>query len=239
MTSLANNRKSAYILIGVLVFALLFSIFYYVIYPKMEESNLLKYQIADARDKEATLAKQLGAIKKEQQANKKSINELKTKVPLTRELSNILNSIEQVELVSETKVLDVTFNNYDTAVKESIQTAEQPVTSSTGVETQNQSPSTDAENSDNEEVVTPVSPITSSSLPETLKLMTMKLSISAQDKEEIRAFLKEVEVLPRIMRIDSVEYEVPNIDVQSSETVEGLEATVQLTVFYYEGPLEK
>lgn len=41
------------------------------------------------------------------------------------------------------------------------------------------------------------------------------------------------------MRIDSVEYEIPNTDVQNSEVEEALQATVQLTVFYYEGSVEE
>ncbi|MBK3493440.1 hypothetical protein JFL43_00860 [Viridibacillus sp. YIM B01967] len=242
MSSLGNNKKSAYILIGVIIIALLFAICYYVVYPKMEESNSLKYQIADMKEESATLAEQFDMMQGEQQANKKSMNELKMKVPLTRELGELLNAIEQVELVSETNVLDVTFNNHDAAVKETIQMVEQSDTVSTDADTQDQSDSKDVENSDNNETkipATPVSPIASSSLPETLKLVTMNLSISAQDKKEIRAFLKEVEKLPRIMRIDSVEYEIPNTEVQGAGTIGGLQATVQITTFYYEGSVEE
>ncbi|KOO52323.1 hypothetical protein [Viridibacillus arvi] len=236
MNSLGSNKKSAYILIGILVLTILCAIFYYAVYPKMEESNSLKYQIADMRKEAATLDEQLDLMKDEQKANEKSMSELKTKVPLDRDLSNVINAIEQVELVSETNVLDVTFNNYDEAVKETIETNE----TSTNKEPQNQASSDNVNGNDvNETSVTPISPIASSSLPEALKLITMTLSISAKDKKEIRAFLKEVEVLPRIMRIDSVEYEIPNTDVQSSEVDESLQATVQLTVFYYEGSVEE
>ncbi|ETT82464.1 hypothetical protein MKZ08_05625 [Viridibacillus sp. FSL R5-0477] len=236
MNSLGSNEKSAYILIGILVITILGAIFYYAVYPKMEESNSLKYQIADMKKEAATLDEQLDIMKEEQKANEKSMSELKTKVPLDRDLSNVINAIEQVELVSETNVIDITFNNYDETVKETIQMEE----TSTNKEPQNQASSDNVNGNDESETsVTPVSPIASSSLPEKLKLISMTLSINAKDKKEIRAFLKEVEVLPRIMRIDSVEYEIPNTDVQSSGADEAHEATVQLTVFYYEGSVEE
>ena len=43
-------------------------------------------------------------------------------MPTNRELSSLINSIEQVESVSKTNVVDIAFNNYDAAVKETINT---------------------------------------------------------------------------------------------------------------------
>ena len=61
------------------------------------------------------------------------------------------------------------------------------------------------------------------------------------DKKEIKQFLEEIEILPRIMRIDAVSYDTPNTEVAASSTdpnKDQLQATIQLTTFYYVGQLD-
>ncbi|WP_170061397.1 hypothetical protein [Rummeliibacillus pycnus] len=50
-----------------------------------------------------------------------------------------------------------------------------------------------------------------------------------------------MEIIPRIMRIDSVSYATPIIEVTESSTdtkQDQLQATIQLTTFYYVGQLD-
>lgn len=269
MKSFTTNKKVTSLLIVLLVFLLGFAVFYYVIYPKMDERDSLQYQITDLKAESKELEKQLDNVKSNQQAEKKSTSELKTEVPTERELGSLIDSIEQLESVSNTKVGDISFNNYDAAVKETINTDEQKdgATNNTASNqstntqqtdsTQSQNANTTATDSNSQSQTTgdqkdatqnngkstiPVSPIASSSLPDSLKLLTMNLTVAATDKKEIKQFLKEIEFLPRIMRIDSVSYATPNKEVTASSTdikEEQLQATIQLTTFYYVGQLDE
>lgn len=267
MKSFGTNKKVTSLLIAALVFVLGFAIFYYVVYPKMEERDSLQYQITDLKTQSKDLKKQLDNLKSNQQANKKSTSELKTEVPTKRELDSLIDSIEQLESVSNTEVADISFNNYDAAVKETINTDEQKdnTTNSSqsnqssdtqqGDDTQSQNTNSAAIDSNNqntneqndatknnEKSTIPVSPIASTSLPDSLKLLTMDITVNATNKKEIKQFLREIEFLPRIMRIDSVSYETPNIEVtnSSADTKEDpLQATIQLTTFYYVGQLDE
>ena len=260
MKSFGTNKKLTSLFIAALVFVLGFAIFYYVVYPKMEERDSLQYQITNLKTESKDLEKQLDNLKSNQQAEKKSTSELKTEVPTERELDSLIDSIEQLESVSNTEIVDIAFNNYDAAVKETINTEEQKdgatnSNSSTQSTDMQQVDSTQSQNASNqntdeqkdatqnsEKNIAPVSPIATSSLPESLKLLTMNLTVDATDKKEIKQFLREIEFLPRIMRIDAVSYETPNTEVtnSSADTKEDpLQATIQCTTFYYVGQLDE
>lgn len=280
MNSLGQNKKVTTILVIALVFLIAFAIYYYLLMPKMEERDALNALIKDARVEAVTLNNQIKTMKENQQATKKSPTELMAKVPTSIELSDLIKSIEQVELASDTQIVDMAFNNYDASVKETLQTtiednnldnsqstnannASNGQAQATGDinkdENTNAQTTTDAKTSNNtntenaNEVVTneqnsdetlPVSPIALDSLPDSLKLVTMNVTVAAKDEKEIKEFLKEIEILPRIMRIDAVTYESPNKDVEASTDSEEntkdelLQATIQLTTFYYVGQVD-
>ncbi|MCM3316870.1 hypothetical protein M3603_09350 [Rummeliibacillus stabekisii] len=274
MNSLGQNKKVTVILVIVLVFLIGFAVYYYLLLPKMEERDSLTAQINDARAESATLNNQIKTMKDNQQATKKSPTELMAKVPTSIELSDLIKSIEQVELGSDTQIVDMAFNNYDASVKETLQTTIEDNSLDNGQSTNGQAQATgdinkdentnaqtttDAKTSNNtntenaNEVVTneqnndetlPVSPISLDSLPDSLKLVTMNVTVAAKGEKEIKEFLKEIEILPRIMRIDAVTYESPNKDVEASTDSEEntkdelLQATIQLTTFYYVGQVD-
>ena len=274
MNSLGQNKKVTTILVIALVFLIAFAIYYYLLMPKMEERDALNAQIKDARVEAVTLNNQIKTMKENQQATKKSPTELMAKVPTSIELSDLIKSIEQVELASDTQIVDMAFNNYDASVKETLQTTIEDNSLDNGQSTNGQAQATGDINKDENtnaqtttdvktinntntenanEVVTneqnndetlPVSPISLDSLPDSLKLVTMNVTVAAKGEKEIKEFLKEIEILPRIMRIDAVTYESPNKDVEASTDSEEntkdelLQATIQLTTFYYVGQVD-
>lgn len=274
MNSLGQNKKVKTILVIALVFLIAFAIYYYLLMPKTEERDALNAQIKDARVEAVTLNNQIKTMKENQQATKKSPTELMAKVPTSIGLSDLIKSIEQVELASDTQIVDMAFNNYDASVKETLQTTIEDNSLDNGRSTNSQAKATgdintdentnaqtttDAKTSNNtttenaNEVVTneqnndetlPVSPISFDSLPDSLKLVTMNVTVAAKGEKEIKEFLKEIEILPRIMRIDAVTYESPNKDVEASPDSEEntkdelLQATIQLTTFYYVGQVD-
>ncbi|MGX9135419.1 hypothetical protein ACWV26_13740 [Rummeliibacillus sp. JY-2-4R] len=263
MKSLGENKKIAGLLIALLIFLIGFALYTYLLLPMKEQKSSLQYQISDMQSQIKDSKNQLKNMKSNQQASSKSNAELQLEVPTNRELSSLINSIEQVESVSKTNVVDIAFNNYDAAVKETIntdpangqatnatnqnqatdptQTAAQNATVQNNTSINANQATTTGQNQTGTENQTPVSPIASSSLPDSLKLLTMNLTVEATDKKEIKQFLEEIEILPRIMRIDAVSYDTPNTEVAASSTdpnTDQLQATIQLTTFYYVGQLD-
>lgn len=280
MNSLGQNKKVTTILVITLVSLIAFAIYYYLLMPKMEERDALNAQIKDAQVEAVTLNNQIKTMKDNQQATKKSPTELIAKVPTSIGLSDLIKSIEQVELASDTQIVDMAFNNYDASVKETLQITIEDNNLDNGQSTNannatngqakatgdittdenaNAQTTTDAatnnntrtENANevvadkqNNEETLPVSPISLDSLPDSLKLVTMNVTVASKGEKEIKEFLKEIEILPRIMRIDAVTYESPNKDVEASTDSEEntkdelLQATIQLTTFYYVGQVD-
>ena len=46
------------------------------------------------------------------------------KLPISRELDNLLHTIQEVELMSKSKIVSISFNNYDAEVSQTITTPE-------------------------------------------------------------------------------------------------------------------
>ena len=49
--------------------------------------------------------------------------ELRKKLPVSRELDKLLHTIHEVELMSESKIVSISFNNYDEEVSQSSYTS--------------------------------------------------------------------------------------------------------------------
>lgn len=89
---------------------------------------------------------------------------------------------------------------------------------------------------DNKITSSPISSISKDSLPSNLKLITFILEVGALDFNSLESFLQEIEQLQRVMKTDTIEFKLPGEQDQlEKDTDLTLQATVQVTTFYYEG----
>lgn len=233
--------KNKPILLGLLLFclvgALAYAVYTYIIGPKFDEKASLEQSniqlVSDVED----VKNQMDVLKENQESLKMNESALRLKVPKTREISQIIKLIEQFESLSETHISNVSFNNYDESAKDALQKEDQSISEG---DVQNPLEENDAEKKDEITNTEPSSPISEKSLPADVKLVTVALTVSADEEQNIVEFLKEAEKNPRLIRIDSVVYTIENPeDVTSSESEEittekkyPVSATVQLTTFY-------
>lgn len=233
--------KNKPILFGLLIFclvaALAYAVYTYIIGPKYDEKSSLEQSniqlVSDAED----VKSQITVLKENEESLKMNESALRLKVPKTREIGQIIKLIEQFEAISETSISNVSFNNYDESAKDTLQQENQATSEEN---TQNATDENEPEKNDENTNTEPSSPISEKSLPGDVKLVTVSLTVSADEEQNIVQFLKEAEKNPRLIRVDSVNYSIENPeDVTSSETDEiitekvyPVSATVQLTTFY-------
>ncbi|WP_391202195.1 type 4a pilus biogenesis protein PilO [Psychrobacillus sp. L4] len=227
MNDLVSNKKTGFFLIIALLVVVLGAIYYYFVYPLNEEKNSREIGISNVRNEIAVLQTQLVPPVIETDVMENSFA-LQKKVPATRALEELIRSIEQVELISESKIESINFNNYDESVAEStlvpIKTEENAHTDATETTEENMA------------IETPVSPVANIVLPAQLKLITLNISVLTKDYEHLNSFMKELENLERIVRVDQIKFSVPGEEQQTEmESEETISAEIQLTTFYYDG----
>jgi type IV pilus assembly protein PilO len=226
MMKLTSGKNSSALLIIALIAALLFAVYYYVI-PKKEERSSLESSIASTRSEIATIQQQIEEINASKSIDEATIFEMRQKVPATRNLDDLILNIEETQYVSGTKILSVDFNNYDTLVSNS--ELEDP----NALTEVSENVDASGEETSNER---PVSTIAKESLPPELKLITFEVNVESPDLQHLVHFIKEIEKIERIMHVDIIEFTLPGEENEFAEQpVESVEATVQVTTFYYEG----
>lgn len=228
MNELVSNKRTATLLIVALVVLILGAIYYYVIYPLQNERDAKKNNVQVLQTEVAVLNEQYQSAQAEGSSTENTFQLVK-QIPLTRELDELIRSMEEIELVSDSRIETVEFNNYDENVAESTLVPEE--TEPTDVTEEIESPEDAVEG----EEVAPVSPIAETILPTNLKLITFNVSIQAKSYEHFTTFVEEVEKIDRIMRIDQVNMAAPGEqEIVDKSEEEATAATIQITTFYYD-----
>lgn len=240
MNKLSNNRSSI-ILVAIIIFLLLFALYYYVVLPKQQERDRLEQSVNAVQAEVTALQENINLLVNEQQYEETNMYAMRQKLPMNRMMQQLLLDIEEIEYVSDSKVLAISFNNYDSLVNASnLQDPNvvQPATEAAvagEVAQGDESIENIEEPADVTETV-PVSSVARETLPQELKMVTFNMNIEAPDRENIEDFVKELEGLERAMRIDSISYRLMGESDQLEEQLYDLTtAVVQVTTFFYEG----
>lgn len=228
MNELVSDKKTAYILISALVVVLLGAVYYFVLHPLKNEKKSKEVSIEVLQGEVAALKEEYSSSQLQDDSTENAFY-LKTQVPLTRELNELIRSIEEVELLSESKILSVEFNNYDGTIEDAQLL---PETSEENTETEPQSEDVLTDEPSEEP---PVSPVAEASLPEKLKLITFNISILTKNYDQLVMFVEEIEHLKRIYRVDQITLLAPGEEqLLDKEAVNNIAAKIQLTTFYHD-----
>lgn len=228
-----ENKRSAVLLIFLLVAVVFVAGYYYLVLPQKEEVAMKETSVLNLQAEIASLDQQNSVLEGEAVEAEDSIYTLRKKVPENRAIDQLLLSIQEIELVTNSRADNIAFNNYDGLVAESglnvpleevVEETEQ--TEAVGT--------TDVTETVTEEP--PVSPIASEAMPPNLKLITVSLDIRSENYESLKTFLKELEALERVTRIDSIDFGLPGelkeVEVDTSDVTS---ASIQITTFFYDG----
>jgi type IV pilus assembly protein PilO len=237
-----GENKVLVALLGLSAFLIVGVVYYYVILPKGEEETRIKYAIQQLKIENSELENQV-AVLSAVETDDANEYDLRKKLPVSRELDKLLHTIQEVELMSESKIVSISFNNYDAEVSQTITTPEveeEKVEESAeeAEETESDDEEKEAESEDEEtdvELVKPITPIDISLLPEELKLISLKIDLQVLDYDHLLKFLHEIEGLERVVRIDEVNFYQPGeLELAQEEPDKRLDVTVQLTTFFSE-----
>jgi type IV pilus assembly protein PilO len=230
---LSSGKNSGPLLVTALVLALLFAVYYYIVLPKQDEAETKQSTVDSLNSEISTMKEQIALI--EEGNNDAADNEftIRKKLPESREIDQLLLSLEEIEYISNSRIVGVSFNNYDDLVSASgladpnAAAEENPVD-----ETTDESAS---EAVDQQEETIPVSTMSAEALPANLKLITFQIDIESPDDEQLQQFIEEIEGLERIMHIDTIEYSLPGEeDAFTDEASTIVSASIQVTTFYFE-----
>lgn len=238
MGKLSTSRYSSTLLLSVLCLALVFALYYYVVLPKKDEEKQLQQSVNVLQTEVTDLQGRIALIQQQNVAALENTYALRKKVPQSRMMQELLLAIEEIEYVSDSKMLTVSFNNYDSLVMSS--SLEDPSVADEVVVNDVQADAgTEEQGAGTTEVPVeevPVSSVMRENLPPELKMVTFSMNFEAPERENIEAFVKELEQLERVMRIDTINYNLlGEADMLAENPVDLTTATVQVTTFYYEG----
>ena len=227
MTRLLNSKKSGILLLVLLIASLLFALYYYVILPKKDEVRAKEASIQSLQTEIKSLEQSLTSFDEQLEVPMQDTLEMQKKVPNARAVEQVLRDMVEIEEVTGTRMESLTFNNYD-----------EPVANANVDQTNTVAEAEAKVNEENQENTDtpPVSTIAQDKIPPELKLVTFTFDIGALTFDSMVTFLKEVEKLERVMKIDTINMTIPGeqekLDKEADNTIK---ATVQITTFYYEG----
>lgn len=234
MNNIVSSKRTSHVLLGVFILVLFLALYYYLLFPKKTEIAMKETALLSIDADIQSLQAQIEASSWNGQSAESDFILLK-KLPLSRELDQIILSIEEIELISDSQIQSVTFNNYDEILLDS------ELAQSTQQTEETQNETTDGTvTADSELVTDPVSQLDVTSLPPDLKLITFNINVSTKNYEQLKIFIGELEQLERVFKIEGVNFTLPGeVEFASEEDIDlAINADILLTTFYYDGIFE-
>ncbi|MFJ8087772.1 potassium transporter [Lysinibacillus sp. NPDC095746] len=239
---MTSSKNSTILILTALIAAILFALYYYIVTPKLEEVDAKESSNIALQQEVSTIQEQIALIEKNGKSNRTSNLTLRKKVPQTRAIDEVIRNIEEIEVVTGIRVEAMDFNNYDSLVMESTITDPNSTNSEEQADTQQSATEADeqavAKNDETPEVKDkiPTATLNKDSLPKELKLVTFDIEVVALDNKAMVEFIKEIEKIDRVMKIDAIDFTLTGEEAKFQEDADTtLKATIQVTTFYYEG----
>lgn len=238
---MTSSKNSTILILTAFIAAILFALYYYIVTPKLEEVDAKESSISSLQQEISTIQKQITLIEENSKSASTSNLTLRKKVPQTRAVNEVIRNIEEIEAVTGTRVEAMDFNNYDSLVLDSTLTdpnlansEEQVDLKQSGNEAEKQSAEND-ETSEGKDKI-PTATLNKDSLPKELKLVTFTIDVVALDNNTMVEFIKEIEKIDRVMKIDAIDFTLTGEEEKFQEDADTtLQSTLQVTTFYYEG----
>lgn len=220
---MASSQRNTVILVALLTIALLGALYYYVVLPKTERVASLQSTITTLTATRDTALADIAAFDaKDLDAG--TLARLQKQVPKERGVEYILRDLEDIEMLTRSRIENISFSEYDAPMLERklglTETTEEELAAQLANET-----------------VEEEEPLYNAALaeaPEGLQIITYQVELLTPDYKTLRTFIREVEGLERIIKIDVVQLSQPGEEVKFAEVVDyTVSASLQLTTFFY------
>ncbi|WP_368974243.1 hypothetical protein NST61_13250 [Caldifermentibacillus hisashii] len=245
MSDFFQEKRKIVFFIGIILFLLLGLLYFYLIMPLKDDANAAEQNVKQLETEVEALENRLNQNESDQPEN---TAKLEKKMPLSRQLDELILSLQEIEMVSGSQIASINFNNYDGGLTEADGTYNNNETTdgtdeATADDTNNNDELTDSkddptmnetdENQSDEQATNE----TVTNLPTNVKLITINLSVTSPDFEHFQLFLQELEKLERITRVDTLTFTKPAERelLYEKDGSQAVTADVQITTFYYNG----
>lgn len=225
-----GNRRISVILLS-LFFLLLLVVYFLFFRPLTEEREEAEWQAAQLAEEVENLQKQ--ADEADEAVAKTDIDDIEKKrlakkIPIEPGLQEFLLSLQEIELVSESKIIDYSFT-YDGNLPERqiSEEVEEEGEDDENLSIELEEFSVEVEMGTEEEAL-------ARALPKEVRLITVRLELYSPDYKQLQAFLQEIEKQERIMIISHLEFQKPGeFDLLELDD-ESILTEIDVTTFYYE-----
>ncbi|WP_026671473.1 hypothetical protein [Alkalihalobacterium bogoriense] len=234
MNEYIQEKRTVFIVIIASLFLLLVLAFFLFQKPVQEQLKAEETMVTTEQMLIDGITVQLAELANQEEENTVM---LERKVPKERLIDQYLLTLQEVELVSESKIQDISFTSYDGeltdeefisgAAESGVETSEQ-VVEPVAVE--------EVAEAGEAEVVVEEAQLEQEQLPNGLQLLTISMQVVSPNYESYRMFLKEIEKRERITRVDSLQFTTPTeADLLfTDDPDETISFTMQVTTFYYQ-----
>jgi type IV pilus assembly protein PilO len=202
MTARFSKRQLfVFVLLLIALGAAFSSLYFYMLYPRYQQIEELTNTVASEKK---ILAATKAEIAKQKSSLPESVVELQKKIPVKPLTEQLLLDLEKAEVVSDSTISSMTFNEEENATGEPQETDASSKTEQS-----------------------------SSRLPDGLKKVTVQLTVQSPSYYQLERFLQTLENLNRIVSIESLSF-TGNPELTSVDTeVNPLTYSVTVSAFYY------
>src|SRR5690625_512379 len=223
MNNIFEENRNAFLMLSGLLFVLLIVLYFAFISPLLSDLKDERANHIDLQNEIAVLEKQIQQIDETQEELTQEQLELQKKVPLTRELEEIVLILQDIELQSSSLIELIDFY-YDSSLPTPDFSHE--LDADEVIEGANDAEG--EENSDKESQT-----IELKEKPESLQVITISMEITSPSYDDFLQLIKEIEQQERIMSVSKLQFEKTSDFTVNDEQDELITHKVELMTFYY------
>lgn len=115
MSDFFQEKRKIILFIGIILFLLLGLLYFYLIMPLKDDANAAEQNVKQLETEVEALENRLNQNESDQPEN---TAKLEKKMPLSRQLDELILSLQEIEMVSGSQIASINFNNYDGGLTE-------------------------------------------------------------------------------------------------------------------------
>ena len=219
-----ENKRSLFILTG-LFFILIIVLYVVLLRPLMADLSSKENAISSAKDEIQILEKKLDNFELDQTEVDVEQLKLENKIPKERELDDYILSLQQLEVITNSKIEKIEFM-YDSNLDDVEKEVE-------NIEDHQMGESLDSEDEEKEEDVQ-IDPAILDEKPEDLQIFTVKVTAASPEFDDFIELLKAIENQERISIVSKLKFIKPTeYDLYFEDLPTAISVEAELTTFYY------
>ncbi|WP_404996100.1 hypothetical protein [Caldifermentibacillus hisashii] len=110
MSDFFQEKRKIVLFIGIILFLLLGLLYFYLIMPLKDDANAAEQNVKQLETEVKALENRLNQNETDQPEN---TAKLEKKMPLSRQLDELILSLQEIEMISGSQIASINFNNYD------------------------------------------------------------------------------------------------------------------------------